>query len=88
MTTHYRACLADDSEFCVCSQDGGQCGSPPEVMEDMLERAKRGKIRGVAIAAACDQRSDATVYALGDEGIAPLVLACERVKLRLLEHCE
>jgi hypothetical protein len=59
-----------------------------EVLEDMLARAKAGEVRGVAIGTACDAKCDGSVYAIGDQTIATLVLAVERVKLRLLEHCE
>lgn len=58
------------------------------VLEDLLERARRGEIRGVAVAASCDQGCDASAYALGDGGIASLVLALRRLEVRLLDHCE
>lgn len=45
-----------------------------------------GKVRGIAIAMTLDAHCEATVYELGDGGVAPLVLACERLKLRLLDE--
>ena len=56
-----------------------------DALEDLLERAKSGEIRGFAVAASCDAGSDGTTYELGDGGIASLVLAMERLKLRLLD---
>lgn len=59
----------------------------PEVVEllsDMLQKAKDGEIIGVAVAAAASRRCDGSVYCIGDGDIATLVLACERVKMRLL----
>ena len=55
------------------------------LLEDALDRAKRGEVIGVGLVLACDQRADGTVYALGDGDIATLVLGCERLKMRLLE---
>lgn len=63
----------------------------PEVvalLEDMLERAKAGEVIGVGVVSACRGRADGTAYALGEGSIASLVLACERLKLRLLMHEE
>lgn len=66
-------------------------GPVPEVVETleaMLAKAQRGEIIGVGIVAACDGRADATAFAIGEGSIASLVLACERLKLRLLREGE
>lgn len=66
-------------------------GPVPEVvalLEDMLRRAYDGEIIGIGIIAACTGHADATAYALGASDIATLVLACERVKMRLLREGE
>lgn len=61
----------------------------PEVvegLEDLLDRARRGEIRGYAIGAAADQNCDASAFVIGDSSIAAIYLGIERAKLRLLEH--
>ena len=58
------------------------------VLEDALRRALEGEVIGVALAMACTGRSDATAYARGTADLGTLVLATERVKLRLLAHEE
>lgn len=66
-------------------------GPVPEVialLEDMLRRAYDGEIIGLGVVAACTGRADASAYALGESDIATLVLACERVKMRLLREGE
>lgn len=66
-------------------------GPVPEVvalLEDMLRRAHDGEIIGIGIIAACAGHADATAYALGESNVASLVLACERVKMRLLREGE
>jgi hypothetical protein len=63
----------------------------PEVvaaLEDALSRAKAGEVLGVGLAMACAGRCEATAYALGDGGVAALVLATERLKARLLREGE
>ena len=64
-----------------------QSGPVDEVvslLRDVLARAEAGEIIGVGVAMACAGRCDATTYAVGDANIATLVLACERLKVRLL----
>ncbi len=66
-------------------------GPVPEVialLEDMLRRAYDGEIIGLGVIAACTGRADASAYALGDADIATMVLACERIKARLLREGE
>jgi len=66
-------------------------GPVPEVvalLEHMLRRAYDGEIIGLGVIAACTGRADASAYALGDADIATLVLACERIKARLLREGE
>ena len=58
------------------------------VLEEALEMARSGEIRGVAIATGRAGRCDGTVYAIGDSDIAILNVAIDRVKLRLLAHGE
>lgn len=66
-------------------------GPVPEVialLEDMLRRARDGEIIGLSVIAVCTGHADATAYALGASDIATLVLACERIKMRLLREGE
>ncbi len=66
-------------------------GPVPEVvalLEKLLQRALDGEIIGVGVVAACTGRAEASAYALGEGGIATLVLACERLKMRLLREGE
>lgn len=66
-------------------------GPVPEVvalLEDMLRRAHAGEIIALGVIAACTGRADASAYALGESDIATLVLACERLKMRLLREGE
>ena len=58
------------------------------MLEDALRRALEGEVIGVALAMACTGRTDATAYARGTADLGTLVLATERVKLRLLAHEE
>jgi hypothetical protein len=54
------------------------------LLREVLARAEAGEVIGVGVAMACAGRCDATTYAVGDGNIATLVLACERMKARLL----
>jgi len=66
-------------------------GAVPEVvalLEDALQRAKEGEIIGAGLALACTGRAESTAYALGEGGVATLVLATERLKARLLREGE
>jgi hypothetical protein len=54
------------------------------LLREVLARAETGEVIGVGVAMACAGRCDATAYAVGDGNIATLVLACERMKVRLL----
>ena len=54
------------------------------LLREVLTRAEAGEVIGVGVAMACAGRCDATAYAVGDGNIATLVLACERMKARLL----
>lgn len=66
-------------------------GAVPEVvalLEDALRRAKEGEIIGAGLALACTGRAESTAYALGEGGVATLVLATERLKARLLREGE
>ena len=54
------------------------------LLREVLARAEAGEVIGVGVAMACAGRCDATAYAVGDGNIATLVLACERMKARLL----
>lgn len=66
-------------------------GPVPEVieaLEEALRRAQKGEIIGVGIVSACDGRADGSMFAIGDGDIARLVLACERLKMRLLREGE
>jgi hypothetical protein len=58
------------------------------LLEDTLRRARDGEIIGVALALACTGRCDMTAYARGTASLGTLVLAVERVKMRLLDHVE
>ena len=66
-------------------------GAVPEVvalLQDALQRARDGEIIGVGLALACTGRAESTAYALGEGGVAALVLATERLKMRLLREGE
>ena len=54
------------------------------LLREVLTRAEAGEVIGVGVAMACAGRCDATAYAIGDGNIATLVLACARLKVRLL----
>jgi hypothetical protein len=54
------------------------------LLREVLARAEAGEVIGVGVAMACTGRCDGTAYAVGDGNIATLVLACERLKARLL----
>jgi len=55
------------------------------LIEELLERAKRGEIIAVAVAAQLPDASTSSAYELGSDGdVAHLTMAMERVKLRLL----
>ena len=54
------------------------------LLREVLARAEAGEVIGVGVAMACAGRCDATAYAVGDGNIATLVLACARLKVRLL----
>ena len=58
------------------------------LLREVLARAEAGEVIGVGVAMACAGRCDATAYAVGDGNIATLVLACARLKMRLLIHGE
>ena len=70
------------------STDAGAVSEVVELLRDLLARAERGEVIGVAVAASCDRRADASSYAIGEGTIAALVLGLERCKRRLLDHCE
>ena len=67
-------------------------GDPPpitsivETAETLLELAKSGEIRSLAVAASSLGRCTTTIYDTGDGTIADLYLAIERVKLGLLDE--
>lgn len=54
------------------------------ILEDALHRARAGEVIGVGLVMACSGRCEATSYALGAGDVATLVLATERLKVRLL----
>lgn len=58
------------------------------LLEDLLERARAGEIRGIAVAMSCSEACEATTYQLGDATIADLLLPLVRVQQRLLDHRE
>ena len=70
------------------STDAGPVSSVVNIIEDLLERARRGEIVGVAIAAVSYRRGSVTMYDLGAGDVAGLVCANRRLESRLLEHCE
>ena len=57
-----------------------------EVLAELLERARDGHIRSVAIAWEARGSGTGSAFALGDGDLAHLVCAQERLKLRLLDH--
>lgn len=60
------------------------CADVVEVAERMLEMAKAGEIRAIAIACEAPGACAVTAFAMGDGDVAHLVLSIERLKLRLL----
>ena len=54
------------------------------VLEDILERARAGEIRGFAMVAVCAGASDATVFVRGEATLGELLVPLERLKLRML----
>lgn len=56
-----------------------------ELLEALLDRARSGEVRGLAVATACAPHAEATAYALGDGGVAALVLSVCRLHRRLLD---
>ncbi len=55
-----------------------------ELLEDMLERAKSGQIRGIAIATVNRDDCTSTVFELGDGYLAPLTGSVSYLHKRLL----
>ena len=68
--------------------ESGPVAEVVALLRDLLARAEAGEVIGVGVAMACAGRCDATAYAIGDGNIATLVLAGERLKMRLLIHGE
>lgn len=71
----------------VVSLEERQLAPHPDVVatcEELLERAKAGRIRSIAVVMEVQGRCTSTAYAMGDGDVAHLVCAIERVKLRLL----
>lgn len=57
-------------------------------IDELRVLVESGEVVGVAIATAHANGNDGSAYDLGDASISTLVLALERVKLRLLAHGE
>ena len=55
-------------------------------LEDLLQRAREGEVRGFAMVACADRRDVGTIYEPGDSSIADLVYGVEVVKARLMEE--
>lgn len=55
------------------------------LLESMLDKARRGEIRGVAVAVSCDAKYTGSAYDLGDGTISDLYLAMGRMQRRLLD---
>jgi hypothetical protein len=68
--------------------DAGPVSSVVDAIEDVLDRARRGEIVSVAIAAVSNRRGSVTSYDLGAGDVAGLVCAGRRLERRLLDHCE
>ena len=72
MTEHlYVVPVAPDASVIAC-------------LEDALARARAGEVLGIGLVMSCAGRAEATSYALGSGSVAALVLATERLKMRLL----
>jgi hypothetical protein len=54
------------------------------LFEDLLQRAKDGRIRSVALAMGVVGNQTSSAFEIGDGDVAHLVCSIERVKLRLL----
>lgn len=57
-----------------------------EALEHILERARRGEVRGLAIAATVPSGRWSTAYVIGDTGLPALNLAVDLLKSRLLAN--
>jgi len=56
------------------------------LLRELLERAERGEVRAVAVAAHAGNEDTGTAFAMGDGNVAHLVCALERLKLGLLNY--
>lgn len=57
-------------------------------LRDILARAERGEVIGIAVACSMNDRRTASVYEVGEGDVSHLVTAMERLKLRLLQAGE
>ncbi len=57
-------------------------------LEELVERARAGEIRGYALIASCDGGAHSTIYNRGDGSISDLIVANLRLQRRLLDHEE
>lgn len=79
---------SSDNLSVLRSTDAGPVPEVVNCLRDLLRKAEQGEIIGIAVAASCDQRCEATTYEIGAADIAALVLGLERCKLRLLTEGE
>lgn len=70
------------------AEDAGPVPEVVDALREALRRAEAGEIIGVALAMTCTPRAEMSVIRLGAGGLAPLVLAVERMRLRLLAEGE
>jgi hypothetical protein len=56
------------------------------LLEDMLERAKSGQVRGIAISVSTKGDCWGSAYKLGDGGIAHVIAGLVEVQARLLKN--
>ena len=56
-----------------------------EMFEELLEKAKEGRIRSAAVALGIKGRYTGTAHDCSDGNLADLIMAIERLKLRLLD---
>jgi hypothetical protein len=55
-------------------------------LEDLIERAEAGEIRGVAVAISFDGARWGSAYKMGDGGVTNLVTGLEDAKLRIFAN--
>ena len=85
MEDHNRPEVPDQGAELFKMLDAPAMSDVVEILGEMLEKAKAGDLRSVAIAFESRECGTGSSFALGDGDTAHLVCAMERLKLRLLD---